>query len=178
MTYEPPRHDATNVFKQATKTALWGKPKSFNQCHKIRSLSWKSRSCQRNRELEPYKQEWKQTPDKADLFDGITGAVNLQKKKNLLQSFPVCWFLGDIFPIIGLFWTGLWVHKYGNATVIFFYLISRTSGLRMNKSDNRNLSFFPLDRGSWVLFSKTDLKYFINTNFSLRKTGILWVSGF
>ena len=86
MTYEPPRHDTTKVFKKATKTALWGKPKSFNQCHKIGSLSWKSRSCHRNRELDPYQQEWKLTPDKADLFDGITSAMNLQEKKNLLPS--------------------------------------------------------------------------------------------
>ena len=36
----------------------------------------------------------------------------------------------------------------------------------MNKSDDRKLSLFPLDRVTgWVLFSITDLKYFINTNF-------------
>ena len=42
MTYEPPRYDTTKVFKQAIKTSLWGKPKSFNQCHKLEAYPEKA----------------------------------------------------------------------------------------------------------------------------------------
>ena len=78
-------HDTTKVFKQATKTALWGKAKSFNLPQNWK-LILKKPPMPTKRELDPYQQEWKLTPDKANLFYGITSAVNLQEKKNFLPS--------------------------------------------------------------------------------------------
>ena len=61
----------------------------------------------------------------------------------------------------------------------FFNFISMTSHPRMNETDDSKLSFLhPVYVTGWLLFSVTVLKYFMNTNFSLRKTGVLWVLRF